>query len=66
MGTKRTTLSNHPSTPVPGGTGMVASSNTFRPQLGRVIRDLFSLLRGTESPPTTIIQGKQQPPRVWL
>ena len=26
------------------GTGMIASSSTFRPQLGRVIRDLFRLL----------------------
>ena len=26
------------------GTGMIASSSTFRPHLGRVIRDLFRLL----------------------
>ena len=26
------------------GTGMIASSSTFRPDLGRVIRDLFFLL----------------------
>ena len=28
----------------PGGTGMIASSSTFRPHSGRVIRDLFRLL----------------------
>ena len=27
-----------------GGTGMIASSSTFRPHPGRVIRDLFRLL----------------------
>ena len=27
-----------------GGTGMIASSSTFRPHPGRVIRDLFCLL----------------------
>ena len=26
------------------GTGMIASSSTFRPHMGRVIRDLFRLL----------------------
>ena len=26
------------------GTGMIASSSTFRPPLGRVIRDMFRLL----------------------
>ena len=29
---------------IPRGTGMIASSSTFRPHLGRVIRDLFRLL----------------------
>ena len=30
--------------PPPPGTGMIASSSTFLPHLGRVIRDLFRLL----------------------
>ena len=29
---------------IPRGTGMIASSSTFCPHLGRVIRDLFRLL----------------------
>ena len=33
-----------PHTRLKGGTGMIASSSTFCPHLGRVIRDLFRLL----------------------
>ena len=52
------------------GTGMIASSITFRPHPGRVIRDLFRQLHamwhGTVAPKSTaIIQGKLQPPRMW-
>ena len=34
----------HQFTCVCGGTGIIASSSTFRPHMGRVIRDLFRLL----------------------
>ena len=51
------------------GTGMVASSSTFYPHLGREVRDLVRLLHavlhGTEAQSTAIIQGKLQPPRHW-
>ena len=53
-----------------GGTGMIASSSTFRPHPGRVIRDLFRLLDAVHGivrkhSSTAIIQGQLQPPRIW-
>ena len=49
---------------------MIASSSTFRPYLGRVIRDLFRLLDAVygivrKHKSTAIIQGQLQPPRIW-
>ena len=53
------------------GTGMIASSSTFCPHLGRVIRHLFRLLDAVygivrEHLSSAIIQGQLQPPRIWL
>ena len=51
------------------GTGMIASSSTFYPHLGRVIRDLFRQLHavwhGTEALVYSNHQRKLQPPRIW-
>ena len=49
---------------------MIASSSTFHPHPGRVIRDLFHLLNAVRHCKealvcTAIIQGKLQPPRIW-
>ena len=38
------TIYTSPTQAVARGTGMIASSSTFRPHLGRVITDLFRLL----------------------
>ena len=51
------------------GTGMMASSSTFRPHTGRVIRDLFRLLHavrhGMEAPVYSNHTRKLQRPRIW-
>ena len=55
------------------GTEMIASSSTFRPHPGRVIRDLFRQLHAVQDGTEAIIQGgmeaimqgKLQPPRIW-
>ena len=48
------------------GTGMIASSSTFRPHPGRVIRDLFRLLdllrHCTEA---LVYSNHPRDPRIW-
>ena len=48
------------------GTGIVASSSTFQPHLGRVIKDLLHVvLHSAEALDYSNIQGKLQIPHVW-
>ena len=45
---------------------MIVNGSTFRPHLGRVIRDLMLYGMVGEHKSTAIIQGKWQPPRFLL
>ena len=51
------------------GSGMIASSSTFRPHPGRAIRDLFRLLHAVRHGMEALVYNnhprKLQHPRIW-
>ena len=59
-------MSSHMRSNLGRGTGMIASSSTFRPQPGRVIRDLLRRLHAVWHGMGALVYSNHlQPPRIW-